>query len=303
MAVKRLGKGLDALIPAGPAKEKSNKNAENKIDVSQETSAGSETLVKISKIVPNKEQPRRHFDEDTLQELAENIKQHGVLVPLLVREKGDNYEILGGERRWRASQIAGIKELPVRILRGLSEKEYAEIALIDNIQRQDLNAVEEAQAYQRLIEEFHMKQDEVAERVSKSRVAITNSLRLLKLSEEVQQMLIENLITAGHARAILGVEDKEKQTELAQQVVDEKLSVRDIEKIVKNIGKPSKPRKEKDINESLEAVYRDIQEKLKARFNTKVVVNGKGDGSGKIEVEFYSNEDMERILDIINGRQ
>ena len=298
MATKRLGRGLDALIPAAPAKENKEVNSP-----STGESTGSETIVKINKIVPNKEQPRRHFDEDTLQELAENIKQHGVLVPLLVREKGDKYEILGGERRWRASQIAGIKELPVRILRGLSEKEYAEIALIDNIQRQDLNAVEEAQAYQRLIEEFHMKQDEVAERVSKSRVAITNSLRLLKLSDEVQQMLIEGLITAGHARAILGIEDKEKQTELAQQVVDEKLSVRDIEKIVKNMGKPSKPAKEKNVNESLEAVYKDIQEQLKARFNTKVVVSGKGDGSGKIEVEFYNHEDMERIMDIICKRQ
>lgn len=301
MATKRLGKGLDALIPVAPAKAAAK---EKEVKESANTSGASETFVKITKIVPDKQNARRHFDEDKLQELADSIKQHGVLEPILVREKDDYYIILGGERRWRASQIAGLKEVPVRILRNLTEKEYAEIALIDNIQRADLNPVEEAQAYQRLIDEFHMKQDEVAERVSKSRVAITNSLRLLKLSDEVLQMLVDELITSGHARAILGVEDKEKQTELAQKVIDEKLSVREIEKLVKNMGKPSqiKKEKEKDINESLIAVYQGIEEQLKQRLNTKVTVVGKGDGSGKIEVEFYSNEDMERIMDIINHR-
>ena len=311
MAKSKLGKGLDSLIPGGasswsnvandtlgaPVKEtapvKKVKSGEKQII---------DTTLKVSDLVPNKEQPRRYFDEDSLQELADNIKQRGVIVPLLVVEDKDDsrmYMIIAGERRWRASQVAGIKEVPARVLVGFSQKELVEIALIDNIQRQDLNPIEEAKAYQKLIDDFNMKQDEVAERVSKSRVSITNSLRLLKLCDEVQQMLVENLISSGHARALLGIDNDDKQLEIAQRVMDEKLSVREVEKIVKNISKPQKAVVKPEVDESLMAVYRDIEEKLKQKFNTKVVVTGKGDGSGKIELEFYTNDDMERILEML----
>lgn len=298
MATKRLGKGLDALIPAGlsvdskPKKEAEEINNESKAE-------SSETLVKITMVEPNREQPRKNFDEDALQELADSIKQFGLLQPILVQQRDGYYEIVAGERRWRAAKLAGLKEVPV-IIRNLTEQEIVEISLIENIQRENLNPIEEAQAYKKLLTEFHLKQDEVAERVSKSRAAVTNSMRLLKLSDEVQQMVISDMISTGHARALLAIENPDEQYALAQRIFDEKLSVRDIEKIVKSIGKPVKEKKEKEINESLEAVYQDIQEKLKRRLGTKVAVSGKGDGAGKIEIEFYSHDDLERILDTLN---
>lgn len=298
MATKRLGKGLDALIPAGlsvdskPKKEAAEINNEGKAE-------SSETLVKITMVEPNREQPRKNFDEDALQELADSIKQFGLLQPILVQQRDGYYEIVAGERRWRAAKLAGLKEVPV-IIRNLTEQEIVEISLIENIQRENLNPIEEAQAYKKLLTEFHLKQDEVAERVSKSRAAVTNSMRLLKLSDEVQQMVISDMISTGHARALLAIENPDEQYALAQRIFDEKLSVRDIEKIVKSIGKPVKEKKEKEINESLEAVYQDIQEKLKRRLGTKVAVSGKGDGAGKIEIEFYSHDDLERILDTLN---
>ncbi len=296
MAVKRLGKGLDALIPGGLEVESKPQKAEK--DHTDKPDASSETLVKITMVEPNREQPRKNFDEDALQELADSIKQFGLLQPILVQPRGDYYEIVAGERRWRAAKLAGLKEVPV-IIRNLTEQEILEIALIENIQRENLNPIEEAQAYKKLLTEFNLKQDEVAERVSKSRAAVTNSMRLLKLSEEVQQMVISDMISTGHARALLAIEDPDEQYALAQRIFDEKLSVRDIEKIVKSIGKPQKEKKEKEKNESLEAVYQNIQENLKQRLNTKVEVNGKGDGTGKIEIEFYSHDDLERILDIL----
>lgn len=294
MAVKRLGKGLDALIPSGlevesnPKKESVNKETEN--------GAGQETFVKITMVEPNREQPRKNFDEDALLELSESIKQFGLLQPILVQQRKDYYEIIAGERRWRAAKLAGLKEVPV-IIKNLTEQEIVEISLIENIQREDLNPIEEAQAYKKLLTEFNLKQDEVAERVSKSRTAVTNSMRLLKLSDEVQQMVINDMISTGHARALLAIEDPEQQYLLAQRIFDEKLSVRDVEKIVKSFGKPAKPKKEKNV--SLDIVYQDLEEKMKQKLNTKVAISGKGDGSGKIEIEFYSHDDLDRILDMI----
>lgn len=292
-APRGLGKGLDVMIPniVGESKEKKQK-AE-----AQQKSA--ETTVAITKVEPNRKQPRKFFDEDALQELADSIKQFGLLQPILVQDRKDYYEIIAGERRWRAARLAGLKEVPV-IIKNYSDQEIVEIALIENIQREDLNPIEEAQAYKRLLEEFHLKQDEVAERVSKSRVAVTNSIRLLKLSEKVQQMVIDDMISTGHARALLAVEDEEEQYALAQKIFDEKLSVREIEKIVKNLHKPSKTKKMDD--KTMQAIYLDIEEKLKQKLSTKVVVSSKGEGIGKIEIEFYSHEDLDRILDMI-GKQ
>jgi ParB family chromosome partitioning protein len=289
MAVRGLGKGLDSLIPntVGVKKESAPEAAQN-------TEKG--TMVKITMVEPNRKQPRKNFDEDALQELSDSIKQFGLLQPILVQDRKDHYEIIAGERRWRAAKMAGLKEVPV-IIRNYTEREIMEISLIENIQREDLNPIEEAQAYKRLIEEFGLKQDQVAERVSKSRAAVTNSMRLLKLSDEVQQMLIDDMLTTGHARALLAVENQEEQYVLAQKVFDEKLSVREVEKLVKNLNKPPKPVKPSD--EAMKAIYQEIQERLKQRLSTKVVLTPKGDGAGKIEIEFYNHEDLERLLELL----
>ncbi len=290
MAARGLGKGLDSLIPKAVVEK----------EVKEQTPAakGPETIVKITKVEPNRDQPRKNFDEDALQELADSIKQFGLLQPILVQDRKDYYEIIAGERRWRAAKLAGLKEVPV-IIRNYTEQEIVEIALIENIQREDLNPIEEAQAYKRLLTEFNLKQDEVAERVSKSRAAVTNSIRLLKLSEEVQQMVIGEMISTGHARALLAVENPEEQYSLAQKIFDEKLSVRDVEKLVKNLHKPAKPKKLDD--KALQAIYQDIEEKLKQKLSTKVTVSSKGDGAGKIEIEFYNHEDLDRLLDMIGN--
>ena len=258
-----------------------------------------ETSVAITKVEPNRKQPRKFFDEDALQELADSIRQFGLLQPILVQDRNDHYEIIAGERRWRAARLAGLKEVPV-IIKNYTDQEIVEIALIENIQREDLNPIEEAQAYKRLLEEFNLKQDEVAERVSKSRAAVTNSIRLLKLGDKVQQMVIDDMISTGHARALLAVEDEEEQYALAQKIFDEKLSVREIEKLVKNLHKPAKAKKLDD--KALQAIYLDIEERLKQKLSTKVAVTSKGEGAGKIEIEFYSHEDLDRILEMI-GRQ
>ena len=289
MALKRglnKGKGLAALI-----------DTENVSAATKESASNDGVLmVNISQVQPNKNQPRKNFDEDALQELEESIKQHGVLQPLLVVKRDDYYEIVAGERRWRAATGAGLKEIPI-IVRDLTEQEIVEISIIENLQREDLNAIEEAMAYKRLMTEFGMTQDEVAEKVSKSRTAIANSVRLLKLSDDVQQMLIDDMISSGHARALLGIEDPEEQFVLAQRVFDEKLSVRDIEKIVKNRGKEKVERKKSQTQ--LDNVYKDIENRLKNRLSTKVNVSGKENGSGKIEIEFYSAEELDRILDLL----
>ena len=230
MAVKRkgLGKGLDSLIP----ENKSVKPAV-KPEKAEESVKNGEQMLKINQVEPNREQPRKHFEEDALLELADSIKQYGVLQPLLVRKRKDYYEIIAGERRWRAAKLAGVKEVPV-IIKEYTEQQAVEIALIENIQRENLNPIEEAMAFKKLLTEFNLKQDEVAERVSKSRTAVTNSMRLLKLGEKVQQMIIDDMITTGHARALLAIDDEEQQYLLATKIFDEKLSVRETEKLIKS---------------------------------------------------------------------
>lgn len=295
MAAKKggLGKGLNALIP--PSTEE-NKKAE-KVNASLISETDKEIMVNITKIEPNRTQPRKNFDEDALQELADSIKQFGVIQPLIVQDRKDHYEIIAGERRWRAAKKAGLKEVPV-IIKNYTDQEIVEISIIENIQREDLNPIEEALAYKRLLEEFNLKQDQVAERVSKSRTAVTNSMRLLKLCDKVQQMIIDEMITTGHARAILSIEDPEEQYNLAQRIFDEKLSVREVEKIMKNIGKPAKAKKPKD--DQLEVIYQDIEEKLKQKLGTKVVISSKGNGTGKMEIEFYTHDDLEKIVDMLS---
>lgn len=297
MAARGLGKGLDSLIPNAVGEARAKKEAVKDIKDGIEEKNGQETIVKITMVEPNRKQPRKNFDEDALQELSDSIKQFGLIQPILVQDRKDHYEIIAGERRWRAAKIAGLKEIPV-IIRNYSEQEIMEISLIENIQREDLNPIEEAQAYKRLLEEFHLKQDEVAERVSKSRAAVTNSIRLLKLSDEVQQMVIDDMISTGHARALLAVEDHDEQYTLAQQIFDEKLSVRDVEKLVKNLHKPAKPKKAD--NKTMQAIYQDIEDKLKQKLSTKVTVTSKGEGAGKIEIEFYNHEDLDRLLEMLS---
>ena len=292
-AARGLGKGLDSLIPKAVGETK-GKNEANKTPDDK----GPETIVKITMVEPNREQPRKNFDEDALQELSDSIKQFGLLQPILVQDRKDHYEIIAGERRWRAAKLAGLKEVPV-IIRNYSDQEIVEISLIENIQREDLNPIEEAQAYKRLLTEFNLKQDEVAERVSKSRAAVTNSIRLLKLSDNVQQMVIDEMISTGHARALLAVENPDEQYNLAQKIFDEKLSVRDVEKMVKNLHKPVKPKKADD--KTMQAIYQDIEEKLKQKLSTKVTVSSKGDGAGKIEIEFYNHDDLDRLLDMMGN--
>lgn len=291
--VKRgLGKGLDAMIPV-PESSSSGKMETKTEDKS------SETIVKITQVEPNREQPRKNFDEDALQELADSIKQFGLLQPILVQDRKTYYEIIAGERRWRAAKLAGLKEVPV-IIRDYTDQEIVEISLIENIQREDLNPIEEAQAYKRLLTEFNLKQDEVAERVSKSRTAVTNSMRLLKLCDEVQQMIIDDMLSTGHARALISIEDPEQQYMLAQKIFDEKLNVRDVEKLVKNLNKAEKPKKEISEDKSLEIIYQDVEEKLKQSLGTKVEISSKGNGSGKIEIEFYNHDDLERIIELLS---
>ena len=299
MALKRgLGKGLDSLIPTNVMMESEVKHSTVSTASSPEEGKDGTLMVKLSKVEPNREQPRKNFDEDSLQELAESLKQFGMLQPILVQNRGDYYEIIAGERRWRAAKIAGLKEVPV-IVRELTDQEIVEISLIENIQREDLNPIEEAQAYKRLLTEFHLKQDEVAERVSKSRTAVTNSMRLLKLCDEVQKMVVDDMISTGHARAQISIEDPEEQYLIAQKIFDEKLSVREVEKLVKDLHKPPKPPKEE--NKTLQAIYQEISERLKQSLSTKVSVSAKQNGAGKIEIEFYNHEDLERLLERITG--
>lgn len=290
MAARGLGKGLDALIPSGLSEAKS------KTKVTQAVEEKPDSYVDINKVEPNREQPRKHFDEDALLELSDSIKQYGIIQPILVQDRKTYYEIIAGERRWRAAKLAGLKEVPV-VIRNYTEEEIVQLSLIENIQREDLNPIEEAQAYKRLMTEFNLKQDEVAERVSKSRTAVTNSMRLLKLCDDVQQMIINDMISTGHARAIITIEDPEEQYTLAQKIFDEKMSVREVEKYIKNLNKPEKVKKEK--NKSLEVIYQEKEETLKNTLGTKVSVIGKGNGSGKIEIEFFSHDDFDRLMEIL----
>jgi ParB family chromosome partitioning protein len=287
-----LGKGLDSLIPETI---KSSQPEKEKI-VEKIVEKPIELKVKISKVGPNKDQPRKQFEEDALMELADSIRQFGIIQPLIVQEKNGFYEIIAGERRWRAAKLAGLKEVPV-IVKEYTDLEVVEISLIENIQRESLNPIEEAIAYKRLLEEFNLKQDEVAERVSKSRTTVTNSMRLLKLDERVQQMVIDDMLTTGHARALLGIEDPELQVTTAARVFDEKLSVREIEKIVKDIQKGKTEKKKEKVVQDF--IYTDLEEKMKEAVGSKVSIHQKAKGNGKIEIEYYSKEDLERIIDII----
>ena len=303
-----LGRGLDALFPektvqskpktVKTVKEEKKVAVDTKKSSQQETTNG-ERMMKISMIEPNREQPRKKFDEDALQELSESIKQYGILQPLLVSDKKDYYEIVAGERRWRAAKMAGLKEVPV-VVKEFSTQEIVEISLIENIQREDLNPVEEAMAYKRLIDEFHLKQDEIAERVSKSRTAVTNSMRLLKLDSRVQQMMVDEMISAGHARAILAISDPEQQYNAAMKVFDEKLSVRETEKLVKSILTPTK-KKPVVSNPTEDAIYESLEEKMKGITGTRVFIHRKKNNKGKIEIEYYSRDDLDRIIDLFES--
>ncbi len=298
------GKGLETLIPQRTLKAQQDKAASEKEPevkivekiVEKVVEKPADMYLKITEVVPNADQPRKEFDEDALTELSESIRQFGVLQPLLVQKKGKYYEIIAGERRWRAAKMAGLKKVPV-VIKEFTPQEIVEISLIENIQREDLNPIEEALAYRRLIEEFRLKQDEVAERVSKSRAAVTNSMRLLKLDERVQKMLVDEMISTGHARAILGLEDPEIQYTAAQKVFDEKLSVRETEKLVKQLLNPKQP-VQKAINSQEEAVYQQLEEKLKGIVGTKVSIQRSKGNKGKIEIEYYSQDELERIIEL-----
>ncbi len=294
MATKKggLGKGLDSLIV---------KKEEGIVAVNPEQH-GAPVKVDINKVEPNKLQPRNNFDEDKLQSLADNIKIHGIVNPLIVQDRGSYYEIIGGERRWRAARMVGLKEVPVIIMK-LSEQEFVEISLIDNIQREQLNPIEEAMAFARLIDEFNLKQDEVAERVSKSRTTITNALRLLKLDKRVQDMIVDEKITTGHARAMLAITDLDKQYEFAERAFDERMSVREVEREVKKLlnSKQTTKKVKETIDPQLTAVYHETQERLKGVLGTKVLINAKDNKSGKLEIEYYTQDELNRIVELLEN--
>lgn len=299
-----LGKGLGAIfgddIVEEVVEKKETGTSGKKGDTSAEPEAQKEITVKLSKIEPNREQPRKSFNEEQLAELADSIKRFGVLQPLLVQKKKDIYEIIAGERRWRAAKLAGLKEVPV-VIREYSPQQAMEIALIENVQRENLNPIEEALAYQKLMQEFQLKQEEIAERVSKNRTTITNSMRLLNLTKEVQQMLVDGRITSGHARALLAVEDPAAQLELARKIEQERLSVRETEKAVKLLGREKKEKKKAAEDEALELAFKDLEERMKSVMGTKVNINRKDRSKGKIEIEYYSEAELERIVQLIES--
>lgn len=298
-----LGKGRGAIF----GDEVIRQSKENSEDVSRETSSsdtnqsGTEYMVKVSKIEPNSEQPRKDFNQEQIRELADSIKKYGVLQPLLVQKKDDHYEIIAGERRWRAAKEAGIREVPV-VIREYSKQQSMEIALIENIQREDLNPIEEAQAYQKLMQEFQLTQEEISERVSKSRAAVANSLRLLKLDKRVLEMLAQNQLTGGHARALLSLEDGEKQYQAAVRIVNDKLSVREVEKLVKNTAKSEKEKKEKIEDRNITIIYNELEERLCQAVGTRVIINRRDNSKGKIQIEYYSQSELERIVELLESR-
>lgn len=285
-----LGNGLEGMFGVEETEVK-----EQQSDVSRET------FLRLSEIEPNRTQPRRNFDEDALQELADSIKQYGIIQPIVVQKKGKRYEIIAGERRWRAARIAKLIEVPV-IIKEFAPEDVFAIALIENIQRQDLNPIEEAQAYSRLIQEHHLKQDELAEKVAKNRVTITNSMRLLKLDERVQQMLIDNMLTGGHARALLAITDKEQQHALALQVFDQKLSVRETESLVKKVLSTAEKKEEEPSKKVVDdsVIYRNFENQMKDILGTKVAIKKKAKNKGRIEIEYYSMEELERLIELVN---
>ena len=308
MAPKRgLGRGLNNLIPTDETTTSQKKTTKTSKSTSQDTPTPEvkeiikkvEQTLNINRIEPNKSQPRKNFDEDALQELADSIKQFGIIEPLVVVKRKGYYELIAGERRWRAARLAGLKEVPV-VIKDYDDQQIVEIALIENIQREDLNPIEEALAYQRLIEEFNMTQDKVAERVSKSRTTITNALRLLKLCDKVQQMLIDDMLSTGHVRTLITISDPELQYETAMYIFDKNLSVRETEAYVKKLlnHKPKAPTKDKD-EEDLSFLYKALEERLKESLGTKTTIKAKNKNAGKIEIEYYSQEDLERITELL----
>ena len=298
-----LGKGLDSLIPnistGKPQKtEKLSTNSVKNVDNSVETvGKTAPTMLKISQVEPNRGQPRKKFDEETLEELAESIRQHGILQPLLVQKRDNHYEIVAGERRWRAAKLAGLRGIPV-LIQEFTDQEAMEIALIENIQREDLNAVEEAQAYRTLMQEFHLTQEEVAEKVGKSRAAVANRLRLLRLPEKIQGWLAAGELSEGHARAILSLEDEERQLEAARQVMEKKLSVRETEKLVRELQKPPAQKKDDSWREKDQFIYEKLEEELRALTGTKAVIQRRENGRGRIQLDYYSVEELERLMDL-----
>lgn len=306
-----LGKGLGAIfgdeVMESAAEEQEIKNhqkqeaAEAKTKKEEKNSElGKEMFLKITSIEPNRSQPRVDFREESLLELAESMKEYGVLQPLLVQKKGDFYEIIAGERRWRAAKLAGLKEVPV-VIREYTKQQSMEIALIENVQREDLNPIEEAKAYQRLMQEFSLKQEEIAARVAKNRVTITNSMRLLKLDERVQEMLIHNQITGGHARALLSVDDQELQFQLAGKIVAESLSVREVEKLVKSLSKKKDPKEKAEEDVGISLIFRELEDRMKSAMGTKVSINRKDKNKGRVEIEYYSEVELERIVELIES--
>lgn len=292
-----LGRGLDSLIPdlVEPI--------ESVVDSEQIIGEGSTELkLKINEIEPNRDQPRKDFNEESLQELADSIRQFGILQPLLVQRKNDYYEIIAGERRWRAAKLAEIKEVPV-IIKEYSDREVKEISLIENIQRENLNPIEEAMAYQSLLKEFELTQEDIANRVSKSRTAITNTMRLLKLDQKVQNMIVDKEISSGHGRTLLSIEDGNKQFILAQKIVNESLSVREVEKLVKSLLEPPKELIEKqEVNEEkYDIFYKQVEDKMKSIMGTKVSINKKDQNKGRIEIEYYSPEELERLIELFES--
>lgn len=300
---KRTGlhKGIETLFPGTAKNVSANSDAQAGKETAEKVAAEA-VKVKITEIEPNRAQPRKMFDEEALQELSDSIKQFGLLQPILVQDKKDHYEIIAGERRWRASRLAGLKEVPV-IIRNYTDREIVELSLIENIQREDLNPIEEAEAYQRLLDEFNLKQDEVAKRVSKNRTTITNALRLLRLAPEVRGMVIDGRLSAGHARALVPVEDATEQTRLAVQIVSENLSVRETEKLIKNLNKPQKTRTAPAPDEGLKLIYRNIEEQMRQSMGTKVSIRPGAGKGGKIEISYYNQDDLERISDLISKMQ
>ena len=308
-----LGKGLGALFgedlmeqqpssqPTPTREKKVEAKVPQKKNEEAEAATGKELTVKITAIEPNSQQPRKDFNQELLQELADSIKQYGVLQPLLVQKKGSLYELIAGERRWRAAKLAGLKEVPV-VIREYTKQQSMEIALIENVQREDLNPIEEAQAYQQLMEEFGLKQEEIAVRVAKSRTAVTNSMRLLKLDPRVQAMLTEGVISSGHARALLSLEDKEQQYVIAEKIVVGRLSVREVEKLVKLLMKPKKEKDQaQEPEKDLSFIYNDLEDRMKQIMGTKVIINKKDKNKGRIEIEYYSEAELERIVELIES--
>ena len=286
--LEKKGKGLNAVIDGGrPGKTEKSK-------APAPATPGGEVMLKINEVEPNKNQPRKDFDQAALEELADSIRQHGIVQPIVVTKQDGYYEIIAGERRWRAAKLAGLKEVPV-VIKEYSPQEVMEVALIENIQREDLNPVEEAKAYQHLIEEYKLKQEDVAKKVSKNRTTITNALRLLKLPESILNMLITGTISGGHARALLAIDDPKKQQKIADKIVKDKLSVREVEKLVKDGGDKSSPNPKSKKKLPQEAIYEDLEERLSKAMGTKVRIQRKNATQGKIEIEYYSNDELDAI--------